>query len=822
MDLARERALSPEELTRRCPPERFEFATTADLSPASATIGQTRGVASLEFGLAIRSVGYNLYVAGIPGTGKTTTTLALLRRLTAGSPVPPDWCYVYNFADPYRPVAINLPAGQGRQLAEAMRELVEICAQEIPRAFDDERYAQQRGAVAQRLDAARESMLRELVDQARLLGFAVEVGAQGIVSIPIVGDKPMSREDFEQLPEPSRAEIQARHRQLQPAIGQFLLRSRRLERVAVEEARALDRRVALFVVEPVLNELRGRYAAHPRVVEYLNRVQGDLLDNLPLFRGQQQETEGNPPMLRAPSDDPFARYRVNVVVDNGSVEGAAIVVEHSPTYYNLFGRIDYAARLGTMVTDFRMIKAGAIHRANGGFLVVQSRDLLAAPFAWDALKRALRSRAAQPENLGDQFSAVPVATLRPEPISIDVKIILIGDGGLYRLLRAHDDDFAKFFKVRADFDTTMPRTPETEMAYAQFVASRCRDTGLRPSDRSAVARLVDFGARCAADRDKLSTCFADIANVLAEASHWAGVAGREAVTAADVDRTIEQQVYRSRSIEDRLQEMIVSGTVLVDVAGEVVGQVNGLSVISLGDYAFGRPNRITARVGVGHAGVVNIEREIRRSGPAHSKGVLTLAGYLLGQYGQNGPLNLSASLGFEQVYEEIDGDSASSTELYAILSALAELPVRQGLAVTGSVNQRGQVQAIGGVNEKIEGYFAVCQAQGLSGQQGVIIPRSNTRHLMLKDEVVAAVAEGRFSVYAVSSIDEGIELLTGVPAGVAAGDGRYPPESVHGRVVAKLARFSERMRPQPDVKAGERSDGAAAPVDESVPGVPGR
>jgi lon-related putative ATP-dependent protease len=810
--------LGPDQLTSPCDPAHFDFETTEGLPPLETTIGQPRALESLDFGLAVRTVGYNLYVAGLAGTGRNTTLLQRLRERAANEPVPPDWCYVFNFADPYRPVALSLPAGQGARLAQAMRGLVAACRRELPRAFEGEHYEQRRNTVLQRLEETRHRMLHELDQRAREMGFAVELTPAGILTVPLQNGRPMPAEQFQALPEVVRAAIEARGQELQQVINRVLGQIRRLEKQALEALRELDQEIARFVVHPLVEDVREQFPGLERVQAYLDAVEQDLVERHDLFLHIEQHREahaarGIPVALS--EEDLFARYEVNVVVDHTATVGAPVIVEHNPTYYNLIGRIDYTARFGGMVTDHRFVKAGAIQRASGGYLVVQARDLLTSPFAWDALKRALRTQQVALENLGEQYSPIPTATLKPEPIPVNLKVIIVGDRLIYHLLYALDEDFQKLFKARADFDTVTDRTPEAERAYALFLAHQCRDRGLLPFDRTAVARAVEHGSRLAGHQHKLSTRFNDIVNLASESSHWARQAGRSAVTAADVERAIEHRIFRWNLVEERLRELIREGTLLIQTEGAVVGQVNGLSVVDLGDYAFGHPSRITARVAPGNAGVVNIEREIRQSGPAHSKGVLILAGYLLGQYAAEAPLTLSASLGFEQVYALVDGDSASSAELYALLSALAEVPLRQDLAVTGSVNQLGQIQAIGGVNEKIEGFFAVCRMRGLTGTQGVIIPRANVQHLMLRRDVIDAVREGRFHIYAIDHVDQGLELLTGMPAGRRAPDGSYPEDTVHGCVAARLRAFTRRMVELRALAAGDGQARAGASAGTS-------
>jgi lon-related putative ATP-dependent protease len=568
----------------------------------------------------------------------------------------------------------------------------------------------------------------------------------------------------------------------------------------------LDKAVTLYVIAPLLNDLRQEYVDIPTVDEYFDQVRDDIANHVDMFRATEQEA-GPLTLIKQPTEEFFTRYQVNVVVSWEEAQGAPVVVESNPTYYNLFGRVDYRSQLGAVSTDHTMIKAGAIHQASGGFLILQAMDILTGFLVWETLKRAIRSREARVENLGEQYSAIPVATLKPQPIPLDVKVILVGSPRIYHLLHQVDEDFRKLFRAKADFTVDMERSPECVSLYAAFISNRVEANGLRPFHRSAVARVVEYGSRLVERQSKLSTRFIEISDLLVEADFWASKDGGDVVLAKHVERAIEEKVHRSNLIEERVQELIDDGTILIDTQEAVIGQVNGISIYELGDYRFGRPSRITARVSLGRGQVVSIEREIQMSGRIHSKGFAILSGYLYGKYAQERPLALAASIGFEQTYDEVDGDSASAAELYALLSALAEAPIRQGIAVTGSVNQRGEIQAVGGVNEKVEGFFAVCQAKGLTGEQGVIIPRGNVDHLMLQREVVDAVRDGRFHVWAVASLDEGIEILTGVQAGEPDKRGRYPADTLNRRVMGRLANMSRRVTAAGRGRRQRRVDG---------------
>ncbi|MDI7275026.1 MAG: ATP-binding protein [Anaerolineae bacterium] len=790
--------LQPEALRRAEDPAQFHFASTAELEPLLEVIGQPRAVAAVGFGVSIPSTGYNMYALGPSGTGRTTTIRRFLEREAATRPVPDDWVYVYNFQEPHRPRAIRLPAGRGVQLRSDMNNLVGELKTEIPRAFESEDYERQKERIAREVAEQKQEELNKLERYAAERGFTIVRTPSGIGIAPLRAGKPLSPEEYALLERGEREHLEAEGRQLQAALNATLRMSRRLDRTARERLQRLDREVAAFAIGPIFDEMREAYADHPAVLEYLSAAQRDVIDNLEAFRQARAAETGEVPAAlarliaaQAPSLD---RYSVNVLVDNSQARGAPLIMEANPTFPNLIGRIEYRAQFGALVTDFTLIKSGALHRANGGYLVLGVREVLLSPFAWDALKRALKTRCVRVEEMGAEYRFISTATIEPEPIPLDAKVVLIGDPLLYYLLYAYDEDFRELFKVKADFAVVMDRDERSVQEYARFIANVCREEGLRHFDPTGVARLVEQSSRMVEDQRKLATRFGDVIDLVREASYWAGTNGHELVDASDVRKAVETRIYRSNQIEEQIREMIERGIILISVEGESLGQVNGLSVVPLGDYQFGRPSRITARIWPGREGVVDIQRETKLGGPIHSKGVLTLAGYLAGKYAVEQPLTLSASINFEQLYGEVEGDSASSTELYALLSGLSGYPIRQGLAVTGSVNQYGRVQAIGGVNEKVEGFYDVCRVMGLSGQQGVLVPADNVQHLMLREDVIDAVREGRFHVYPVGTIDEGIEVLTGRPAGERGPDGRYPEGTVNAAVEERLRELAEAVR----------------------------
>jgi lon-related putative ATP-dependent protease len=808
--------VAPEDLYRRCDPAEIGAASTADVPPLDGTMGQERALSSLHFGLDIQAEGYNVFVAGPAGTGRNSTLRATVAHIAGAQPVPPDWCYVYNFSEHRQPSVMSLPAGRGRRLAQEMDAFIEACRREVPRVFDTDEYAGRREELTRDLQSQRERIFNDTEQQARARGFTLNVGPMGVATLPLKeGGQPMTRDEFAQLPQERKEEFQKRGEDLQSEISQAMIAVRRLEKEAARRLADLDKEVARLALAPLLNDLRLEYVDIPKAIEYLDHVETDLLDNLDALRGTEQEAGAPVLPLRPPIEEFLTRYKVNVFVSNENGSGAPVVIENNPTYYNLFGRVDYRSQFGAMTTDHTMIKAGAIHRANGGYLVVQAMDVLTNLFVWETLKRSIRARESHIENLGEQYSAIPFATLNPQAIPLDVKLVIVGSSLVYQVLRRADEDFRKLFRVKADFASTMDRTRDCVQLYTRFVRTRVDEEGLRHFDGSALARVVEHGSRLADHQQRLSTRFVDIADVVTESDYWAAKDGAQLVSAPHVDRAIEERIYRSNMIEEFVQKLIDDGTIMIDTSDAVAGQVNGIAVYDLADYRFGRPSKITASISLGRGQIVSIEREIQMSGKIHSKGFAILNGFLHGRYGHRRPLSLTASIGFEQMYDEIEGDSASCAELYALLSALAGLPAKQGIAVTGSVNQRGEVQPIGAVSEKVEGFYAVCKAKGLTGDQGVIIPRANIKHLMLRREVVDAVSEGRFCVWGVSRIDEGIELLTGTPAGESDARGRYPAGTVNRRVVDKLGEMSKRLASQgPRARRNDRKP-AELPAPEN-------
>ena len=787
--------VAPDKLTRVCDAADLGFETTEEVEPLQGTIGQERAIRALELALDIDEPGFNLFISGIPGTGRNTALRAYVETYALKKAIPPDWGYVHNFVDPSRPIAISLPCGMMRSLTKDMDELIESCSREVPRAFETEDYTHRIEEMMKGIQVQRQTLIEQVDKVARQVGFTISSSQAGMTPLPLLDNQPMSGEQFNALSDEEKAKTRERGDSVQHAINHAMVEIRRLNKQAAEQTREIDKEVVGFTLIPIIDELQEKYGEHPKVVTYLDQIEADMVERLELFK-PSDEPDAVAPWMRGASgeEDRFVTYRVNNLVDNTTCDRGPVIIEYSPSYYNLFGRIDYRARVGTFNTDLTMIKAGSVHRANGGFLILQARDLLSSPLSWETLKRTLRSGEVMIENIGEQYSPLPSATLRPEPIPVNVKVIVVASPDVVGMLQTLDEDFRRFFKVRADFDTVMDRTPENMNKYAAFAAARCKDGGLMPLDKTGVGKIIDYSSRLVEHQEKLTTRFLDVADIITEANYWAGQDGGDRITAEHVTKAIDEKRYRSSLTEDRLQELIEDGTIHISTDGEAVGQVNGLAVLAIGDYSFGKPSRITARVSVGRGQVMNVERETKLSGRIHDKGFLILTGYLQGKYGHDKPLSLSASVGFEQSYSEVDGDSASSTELYALLSALSELPISQNLAVTGSVNQAGEVQAIGGATQKIEGFYEVCKARGLNGQQGVIVPSDNLKNLMLSEEVVEAVRDGRFHVYGVTTIDEGIEVLTGVQAGEPDEDGSYAEGSVHALVELRLADLAASAR----------------------------
>lgn len=792
--------LDAEALCRICDPDQFTFETTAELDDLQEVIGQDRAVDAIHFGIGIQRPGYNLFALGPNGTGKHTSVLRSLEKKAASEPVPSDWCYVNNFDQPHIPNALRLPAGQGTTLKEDMNHLIEELFAVISGAFESEEYHIQKRAIESEFQEKQESALEDLRKDAESSNIALIRTPSGLAFAPLKDKEVIKPDEFMELPQERREEIESQIENLQTRLQKIIRQVPQWVREGRSRVKELNEEVATFSVTPLFEELREKYSELPAVLGYLSAVQKDVIEHNDMFLDSEDvstppEASGGRLVPAKPSKETFAnRYKVNVIVDHGQSDGAPIVYEQNPTYPNLLGRTEHVAHMGALLTDFTLIKPGALHLANGGYLIVDARKLLIQPYSYEGLKRALRGEEIRIESPGQAYGLVSTVSLEPEPIPLDMKVVLLGERFIYYLMYENDPDFGELFKVMADFEDQMDRSDGSDLAYAQLIGTLARKENLRHFDPSAVARVIERSGRMVSDTEKLSTHMQSVADLLREADYWAGEMNDDVVEGEHVLKAIESQIRRSNRIEERMRETILRDTIFIDTTGEKVGQINGLSVLMLGNYAFGRPSRITARVRMGKGEVIDIERQVELGGPLHSKGVLILASYMGSRYASDRPLSLSASLVFEQSYGGVDGDSASSAELYALLSALSEIPIKQSLAVTGSVNQHGQVQAIGGVNEKIEGFFEICQDRGLTGDQGVLIPKANVKNLMLRQDVIDAVSDKMFHIYPIETIEQGIEVLTGIPAGEMDEEGSFPEDSINHRVIARLEEMAETQR----------------------------
>jgi predicted ATP-dependent protease len=781
-----------------CDAGRLRFATTDELPDGPLVLGQDRAVGAIQFGIGIRRAGYNAFALGPARAGKHTVVRRFLEAQAALEPAARDWCYVNNFEQPHRPRALSLPKGLGLKFRDDIARLIEELGAAIMAALETDEFRQRHQQIHQQFESRRDEAIDDLRRRAADEGVAVVRTPMGMALAPMQGGKIIEAADFEAQPEQERERIALRMKAYEDELEAILAHIPKWHRESREQLRNLQRQATGAAVQPLIDELKRTYAGEPAVVAHLTALHADVIEHADRFRRTKDNEE---PITLAEAlassigaSSPTARYRVNVLEDHGVQPGGPVVYEDKPTFQNLIGRIEHVSQMGTLVTDFTHIRAGALHRANGGYLILDARRVLVEPFAWEGLKRALRARTIRVESVGELLSLVSTISLEPEPIPLDVKVVLIGDRAVYYLLYELDPDFRELFKVAVDFESSLDRSERTEEEYARLLATLARRAGLRPLSAAGVARVIEEGARTVGDAGKLWIELDRVTDLLQEADYWAGRAGRTTIDADAVQQAVEARLGRAGRPQTRLIEEIMRGTVMIDTAGAIPGQVNGLSVVDLGGVAFGRPSRITARVRLGSGTVVDIEREVELGGPIHSKGVLILSGFLAGRYVPDAPLSLSASLVFEQSYGAVEGDSASAAELCALLSALADVPARQSLAVTGSINQHGSIQPVGSVNEKIEGFFDVCRARGLNGDQGVLVPAANKHHLMLRRDVVEAVAAGRFHVYAVETVDEALEVLTGVPAGARAADGAFPEGTLNRRVEARLEALARQAR----------------------------
>jgi lon-related putative ATP-dependent protease len=781
--------LKPENLRAECDLDTLGFETTADLAPLKLkVVAQDRAQRALEFGLGIKDHEYNIFVAGPRHARKTETIKDYVSELAAKEPPPPDYLYVHNFQEPERPRSLVLPTGRGRALKTDMEELLANLKMRIPEVFEGEEYSNRREALMSQFTKERNAILQELDSRASQEGFILNISQTGLMLFPGKEGKPMSEEELKALSEEERESLRQRSTSLHSEMNDAIGKIRRMEKDFQEAERKLDQDVGHAVVGQYIEDLTEKYHDLDKVVEYLKEVEQDILKNIEDFKKKQAGPTPFPFPMPEPS---FTQYQVNLFVDNSESKGAPVILENNPNYTNLFGGVERRAQFGALVTDFTLIRPGSIHRANGGYLILTVTDLLRWFFSYEALKRCLKEQEIKIEDLSEQMGFIAARTLQPQPIPLQIKVILIGDPYLYQLLFIYDDDFGKLFKIKAQFDWEMKRTPDHLQDFCAVVASYCKEAQLLPVHKTGMARLIEHAQELAGHQEKLTLQLTNVLDVVKEANFWARSNDHQVIFADDIERAIEEKIYRSDLLEEKMQDFIDEGMLFIETEGGVVGQVNGLSVYTMGDHAFGRPSRITATYALGREGVVAIDREAKLAGNIHNKGVLILAGFLKSRFAQDKPLTLSASLTFEQSYGMVEGDSASMAELLTLLSVLADVPLKQNIAITGSVSQRGEAQPIGGVNWKIEGFYKVCKARGLDGNQGVVIPKSNVKDLMLKKEVVEACKAGKFHVWAVGMVDEALELMTGMSAGKRLPDGTFEKDSVNDRVDQTLRRLME-------------------------------
>ncbi len=783
--------LSPSELRSICDPKTFSFKNTSEIAPLDEVIGQERAVQAIDFGLNMTSPGYNIFVTGIEGTGKSTIIRDIVNRHAATLPSPVDWCMVNNFKDEYRPKTISVPTGEATRFSKTMNKLIEDLKKELPKAFEHESYQERQSEIQKKYSDQKRDILKNLEISALEKNIQINRTKAGYQTIPIVDEKPLAPDEFLALPKEKKDEIEEKINLVQSEIEATVREINKVNQAMNSQVERLMEEVTLFVVKDRIDLIKDEYKDHSSILDYLSEVQEDILENVKDFIASPEAQSPIEGLMFQASKPSFNRYEVNVLVEQDPSAGAPVIFETNPTYYNVFGQIEKRAHMGTITTDFSLVQAGSLLRANGGYLIMEIESVLMNPFVWEALKRTLQNKLLSIEDIGSELGYI-TSSLRPKPIPMEVKVILMGSYQLFHKLQNYDSKFNKIFKVRADFDYEVQKNDDTIQKYARFIARVCKEEELLPLTPKGVAAIVEYGEKYISSKNKLSIRFGPVMGILKEADYWARKDNSELVSEKYVVKAFNEYRFRYNLYEEKIHESYVDETIMIDVSGDVVGQANALSVFQIGDISFGRPSRITAETYMGKQGVINIEREAKLSGKTHDKGVLILSGYLGRTFAQSYPLSLSISITFEQSYGGIDGDSASSTELYAIISSLADIPIHQGIAVTGSVNQKGKIQAIGGVNQKIEGFFDVCKEKGFTGKQGVLIPKANIKNLMLKKEVIDAVKDKKFHIYQVSTVEEGIEILTGMPAGTPDDAGNYPEDTVYYKVQEKLKKYLER------------------------------
>ena len=794
--MRRSNELSPKDLKDICNPNIIKNDQANELIDTGDLIyGQDRGIKALEFGTEIDIKGYNLYLEGPSGVGKTMYTKKFLENKAAKGKVPHDWVYIYNFENPNEPIAVSFPAGQGKVFADTMENFVKDIRRDLKKTFNNDDFEKEKQVIKQEFEEKREKLLEKLNQKTLIQGFQVKSTDNGVYMMPVLDGKPLAEDEFEDLDESVKREFEERSQLVQEQIFQALAEIKLIEREAEKKIDEWQSSVALMTISVHINSIKANYKRNKKVGIYLDNIKKDILKNINVFL-QSDTDQRVPPMAmqqmqRPEQKEPWLNYRVNLFVDNSKLEGAPVIMDTNYSYYNIFGGLEYENQYGALKTDYMMIKPGLLHQANGGYIVFQIKDILANGVCYEALKKALKIKELSIENPVENKNGIMLVSLKPEPIPLDVKVILIGNSNIYHTLLSLDDDFRKLFKIKVEFEEDAPKTNENINRLANFIKSFAAQENLLEVDKEAMAKVVEFSSKLAGDKDKLSTQFSEIGEIVGEASVWAKQDKKRIITKDYVQKALDERADRLKKYDARYLEMIKEESLLIDTEGFVVGQINGLTVIKIGDYSFGKPARITASTYVGKQGIVDIEREVEMSGSSHSKGVLILTGFLGDLYAQDIPLSLTANICFEQLYGGVDGDSASSTEAYAILSSLSGVPINQSIAVTGSVNQKGYIQPIGGVNEKIEGFYQICKLRGLNGEQGVIIPKQNVRNLFLNDEIIDAVKKGKFHIYAISTIAEGIEILTGVPAGKKNKDGKFPLGTINYLAKEKLTKFAQ-------------------------------
>ena len=792
--MKRKNELGYKELKVTCDPKLLNFNTTDELEPISTGIGQERGIKALEFGLNVDINGYNVYVEGPYGVGKTAYVKNYLSTISKKKKVPNDWCYVYNFANPNEPVAISLPAGQGKEFKATMDAFINEIKVDIKNTFNNEDFEKEKNLIKQEYETKRTLLLEKLNQTSAEYGFTVKSSQNGIYMMPILNGKTIAEEEFNKLDDAVKKDFEEKSSIVQQHIMTAISEIKSIERESDKRIEEWQSNVALLTINGHINLIKSKYKRNKKINNFLESIKKDILKNINLFTADEKALDGKlqgPQAAHPEVYKPWLNYRVNLFIDNSNLEGAPFVADTNYSYHNIFGKLEYENYYGTLKTDFTMLKPGLLHIANGGYLVFQANDLLTNSLCYDALKKVLRSKTLGIENAADPRSSMVMISLKPEPIPLDLKVILIGDENIYQTLLAMDPDFRKLFKIKVEFADEAPLNRDNMIKLSRFVKGYCDHEELPPLDNKAMAKVIEYASKLADNQEKLATRFTDLSVIVGEAATWAKLGKSKIITEEYITKALAEKVDRVKKYDDRYMEMIKDDTLLISTSGSNVGQINGLTIMNVGDYTFGKPVKITANTYTGKNGIINIEREVSLSGSSHSKGILILSGYLGEMFAQDMPLSLTASICFEQLYSGVDGDSASSTELYALLSSLSEIPINQAFAVTGSVNQKGQIQPIGGVNDKIEGFFQVCKMRGLDGSHSVIIPKQNVRNLNLSTEVVQAVKDGKFHIYAITTIDEGIELLTGVPAGSRDENGNFPAGTINYLVYQKLKKYAK-------------------------------